>query len=69
LAQLDDALWFELDRDTKADAKLKTNWAIVLDWDDENRYEIVKESAATLLYKATTEAGTGAMEWIRRRWK
>ncbi len=69
LAQLDDALWLELETDVKADAKLRTNWAIVLRWDDENRYEIVEESAAILLYNATTESGTGAMEWIRRRWK
>jgi hypothetical protein len=69
LAQLDAALWIELDTEVKKDVKLRTNWNTVLLWNDENRYEIVDELEAVSLYAAATEAGSGVMEWIRRRWK
>ena len=69
LAQLDAAFWLELETEIKTDVKLRTNWSTVLLWNDENRYEIVDEREATSLYTATTEMGTGVMEWIRRRWK
>ena len=69
LAQLDAAFWVELETEIKTDVKLRTNWNTVLLWNDEYRYEILDELQATSLYTATTEAGTGVMEWIRRRWK
>lgn len=69
LAQLDAALWLELEAEIKADVRLRANWATVLRWDDENRYEVVEELEAKSLYAATTESGTGVMEWIRRRWE
>ena len=69
LAQLDAAFWLELETEIKTDVKLRTSWNAVLLWDDEYRYEILDELQATSLYTATTEAGTGVMEWIRRRWK
>jgi hypothetical protein len=69
LAQLDAAFWLELETEIQGNVKLRTNWNTVLLWNDENRYEIVDELQATSLYTATTEIGTGVMEWIRRRWK
>ena len=69
LAQLDAAFWLELEAEIKTDVKLRTNWSTVLLWNDENRYEIVDEVQATSFYNATTELGTGVMEWIHRRWK
>jgi HEPN domain-containing protein len=68
LAQLDQALWTELQNEISSDVKLRGNWATVLSWNDENRYELVEEQQAKLLYEATTEPGSGVMEWIRRRW-
>jgi hypothetical protein len=69
LARLDAAFWQELKNETDSDVKLRTNWNTVLLWDDEYRYGIVQQLQAASLYTATTEAGTGVMEWIRRRWK
>ena len=64
LAQLDEALWEELQKETSADLILQSKWNTVLLWNDENRYEFVDELQAESLY----DAATGVMEWIRRRW-
>lgn len=69
LAQLDAAFWRDLETEIKLDVKLRTNWNAVLLWNDENRYEVVDELEAISLYAATTEVGSGVMEWIRRSWK
>ena len=68
LFKLNGALWAQLQTDMKADAKLAVNWSTVKDWDDSKRYDIVEELAAKGLHDATTEAGSGIVEWIRRRW-
>jgi HEPN domain-containing protein len=64
----DAALWAALQADMRADAKLTVNWSTVKDWDDKKRYDIVEELEARGLYEATTDAGSGVMEWIRGRW-
>jgi HEPN domain-containing protein len=68
LFKLSGRLWAELQAAMKSDDKLSGNWNTVRDWDDGRRYEIVKESEARALYEATTEGGTGIIEWIRGRW-
>lgn len=68
LFKLNGALWADLQNDMKADAKLRVNWSTVRDWDDGKRYDIVEELEARALYEASTEAGSGVMEWIRGRW-
>lgn len=68
LFKLNGALWAQLQADMKADAKLAINWTTVKDWDDSKRYDTVEELAAKALYDAATEAGSGVVEWIRRRW-
>lgn len=68
LLRLNGALWASLQADMKIDAKLSVNWSTVKDWDDGKRYGVVAELEARALYDATTEAGIGVMEWIRRSW-
>ncbi len=68
LFKLNAALWVDLQADMKTDAKLRVNWSTVKDWDDGKRYDIVEELEARALYEASTEAGSGVMEWIRGRW-
>lgn len=68
LVQLDGVLWEDLQKEARADVKLRTNWDTVLEWNDENRYETVEEPAAKSLYAATTDSSYGVMEWLRRRW-
>ena len=68
LFKLNGALWVALQADMKMDAKLSVNWSTVKDWDDSKRYDIVDELTAKALYDASTEVGSGVMEWIRGRW-
>ena len=68
LFTLNGALWASFQADMKADAKLNVNWSTVKDWDDGKRYDIVEELEARALYEASTDAGSGVMEWIRGRW-
>lgn len=68
LFKLNGALWAQLQSDMKIDAKLAVNWSTVKDWDDSKRYDVVEELAAQSLHEATTEAVSGVVEWIRRRW-
>ena len=68
LFKLNGALWAALQADMRIDAKLNVNWSTVKDWDDDKRYDIVEELEARGLYEASTEAGSGVMQWIRGRW-
>jgi hypothetical protein len=68
LAKLDGELWVQLNDEINADANLRDNWRTVRQWDDEKRYGVVEEVEAMSLYSATTEPGSGMLEWIRRRW-
>jgi hypothetical protein len=62
------ALWTGLQTDMKTEGKLRVNWSTVKDWDDGKRYDVVEELEARALYEASTETGSGVMEWIRGRW-
>ena len=64
LFRLNGALWVALQADMKTLQKLNFNWSTVKDWDDSKRYAIVEELEARALYDATTEVGSGVMEWI-----
>ena len=68
LFRLNGALWIGLQAEMKIDTKLSINWSTVKDWDDGKRYDIVDELEARALYEASTDAGSGVMEWIRGRW-
>jgi HEPN domain-containing protein len=68
LFKLNGALWADLQNDMKTDAKLRVNWSTVKDWDDGKRYDVVNELEARALYEASTEIGSGVMEWIRGKW-
>jgi HEPN domain-containing protein len=68
LFKLNGALWAQLQAEMAVDAKLAVNWTTIKDWDDERRYDVVEELVAKGFYVAATEAGSGILEWIRRRW-
>jgi HEPN domain-containing protein len=40
---LNGELWAEFKADMQSNSKLNVNWLTVKDWDDENRYAVVKE--------------------------
>lgn len=68
LFKLNGALWAQLQAEMAVDPKLAVNWTTVKDWDDDRRYDVVEELVAKEFYVAATEAGSGIIEWIRRRW-
>jgi hypothetical protein len=68
LFKLNGALWADLQNDMIADAKLRVNWSTVKDWNDGKRYDVVEELEARALYEASTETGSGVMEWVRGKW-
>lgn len=68
LFKLNGALWVQFQADAKPGSKLTNNWSSVKDWDNERRYDVVEELDARALYDAVTEADSGVVEWIRRRW-
>lgn len=68
LAKLDVQFWFQFESELNKDVRLASNWSTVRQWNDENRYAVVKRAEAQSLYAAATEPVTGVMEWIRRRW-
>ena len=68
LFRLNGKLWADLQSDVKTDAQLNVNWSTVKDWDESMRYDTVAELEARALFEATTAAGSGVMDWIRRRW-
>jgi len=68
LFTLNAALWGALQSAMESDDKLRANWNTVRDWDNNRRYDIIDESEARALYKATTEADSGIIEWIRGKW-
>jgi HEPN domain-containing protein len=68
LFKLNGALWAELQADMKANVRLAVNWSTIKDWDDNRRYDVVEELVARGFYDAATDAESGILEWIRRRW-
>lgn len=68
LFKLNGALWDDLQNDMRTDAKLRVNWSTIKDWDDGRRYDVVEELEARAFYEASTETGSGVMEWIRGKW-
>jgi hypothetical protein len=78
LVQLDAGLWVALQTDMNNDPNLEVNWNIVKDWDDEKRYDIVREQEARydivrkqearVLYAAAADLRSGVMQWIQGKW-
>jgi hypothetical protein len=62
-------VWADLERDRKASPALGVNWAIVKDWSESKRYDLLTTRAeARALYAACTTRQTGVLPWIRKRW-
>lgn len=68
LLRLDASLQLALETDVKNDQKLAVNWSTVKDWDNEKRYEVLKELEARAMYEAVSEPASGVMDWIKSKW-
>jgi hypothetical protein len=58
----------ELDLAAKADLVLGSNWAFVLSWTEESRYDRKDQADAEALFKAITDSSHGVLPWIKARW-
>jgi len=62
-------VWPDLERARKASPALGVNWAIVKDWSESKRYDLlITRAEARALYSACTSRQTGVLPWIRKRW-
>lgn len=65
LAELKD----QLEADKNSNTDLKTFWAIVVNWDEDKRYEIVvTQDEARSLCEAISDPGSGVLQWLKKFW-
>jgi hypothetical protein len=58
----------ERDLDAAMNPNFSTNWGVVKDWTESDRYENHDEAKARSLIDAITETTDGALPWIQLRW-
>jgi len=57
-----------LTRDAPQGSALDKNWAAVLLWSPESRYQIVPQQDAQDLYTAMADPAEGVLAWLQRNW-
>ena len=50
------------------DSLFAANWAIVLEWKPDVRYESTDSTAAQQMLSALTDAASGVLQWIKLYW-
>lgn len=56
-------------RDAQAiDPDLQLNWAIVLEWEPDSRYESRDATSARVLLSAISDPTSGVLPWIKAHW-
>jgi HEPN domain-containing protein len=58
----------ELDQKRAADGNFETNWAVVKDWSEKDRYRKQTAQKAQDLYSAITDATNGVLQWVMQHW-
>jgi hypothetical protein len=51
-----------------ADPALGANWAVVVGWSEQGRYQQKTQADAERLYQAASDPASGVLTWIRGRW-
>ncbi len=57
-----------LTRDAPQGSALDKNWAAVLLWSPESRYQIVPQQDAQDLHTAVADPAEGVLAWLQRNW-
>jgi hypothetical protein len=68
LFRLNTGLWSGRQAEIAVDSSLAINWKTVKDWDDSQRYNMVKELEAKELYGPCTDVHSGVLVWIKGKW-
>jgi hypothetical protein len=50
------------------DPNFAANWAIVLEWEPDARYQQIDPASARLLISAIADSQNGVLRWIRTHW-
>ena len=59
----------QLQRESQINPSLEANWAIVILWSEQSRYESdIRENAVRDFYSAVTMRGNGVLAWLRNWW-
>jgi hypothetical protein len=54
--------------DRSKDAQFTTRWAVVSEWSEETRYDVVDSVLATAMHDAVEHPIYGVMEWLKQHW-
>ncbi len=57
-----------LEASMDADATLRSNWSVTVDWSEEKRYHTIDEVEAREFFAAIIDADHGVMAWIKSYW-
>ena len=52
----------------KSNSNFAANWAIVKDWKETSRYEVIEEIKAKELFNSITPTNGGVLKWIQQYW-
>jgi len=59
----------ELRTNMNQNRELEGNWALVVTWSEESRYEVSKpEETARDFYAAITDSENGILPWLKKHW-
>ena len=65
LAELKD----RLEADKKSNKDLDTFWAVVVNWEEDKRYELgITEEEAKSLCDAISDPANGVLQWLKKSW-
>ena len=54
--------------DRSKDAQFAVRWAVVSEWSEEARYDVVDSVLATAMHDAVENPTYGVMEWLKQHW-
>lgn len=54
--------------DVAVNRKLRDNWLIVKDWNEQSRYRTTAHHKAKQLFRAIADKKDGVMQWMRAHW-
>ena len=59
----------ELEKETRANATLQKNWAVVKEWSEESRYDLnFTKADARDFCEACTDCQNGVLTWLKKQW-
>jgi hypothetical protein len=54
--------------DRRKDRNFDVRWAVVAEWSEESRYDMIDSALATAMHDAVEHSDHGVMKWLRQYW-